>query len=214
MTDIHPLTLEQAARRLGVATRTMQRYVEAYDKHGDRSKGFDAIKVATQRGRGYTWRFRLDTDTTARPHPDAPTTPVLDASTSAPDASVAHALVDTSGGQGEALHLVLAALGETRRESADLAYRLGVSETERDELRRRVEIAEAELSRRREEEADAAALFHRRIEQKHRNRAGMQAAQDAPGAAAGASADDPRPAPSAGLWARVRRLFGGGGGRG
>jgi hypothetical protein len=68
MTDTHPLTLEQAARRLGVATRTMQRYADAYDKHGDRSKGFDAVKVATQRGRGYVWRFRLDANTPATPH--------------------------------------------------------------------------------------------------------------------------------------------------
>ncbi len=147
MTDTHPLTLEQAARRLGVATRTMQRYVEAYDKHGDRSKGFDAIKVATQRGRGYTWRFRLDTDTTAPPHPDASGTPVLDVSSSAPDASVAQALVDASGGQQQALQLVLAALGEARRENADLAYRLGVNEAERAELGRRAKAAEAELDR-------------------------------------------------------------------
>ncbi len=134
MTDSHPLTLEQAARRLGVATRTMQRYVEAYDKHDDRSKGFDAVKVATQRGRGYVWRFRLDADTTAPPHHDASSNAAAGASPDAPGASVAQALVDASGGQHEALQLVLAALGEARRESADLAYRLGVSETERDRL--------------------------------------------------------------------------------
>ena len=81
------------------------------------------------------------------------------------------------------------------------------------ELRRRAEVAEAELSRRREEEAGAAALLHRRIEQEHRNRAGMQAAQDGPGASGGAAPADPNPEPSAGFWARLRRVFGGGGGR-
>lgn len=185
MTDSHPLTLEQAARRLGVATRTMQRYVEAYDKHDDRSKGFDAVKVATQRGRGYVWRFRLGADTTAPPHHDALATALLDASPAATGAPVAHALVDASGDQHEALQLVLAALGEARRESAELAYRLGVSETERDELRRRAEQVEAERDR----------------------LAAVQAAQDGPGALGGASADDSSAAPPAGFWARVRRRW-------
>ena len=42
-----------------------------------------------------------------------------------------------------------------------------------------------------------------------RDRLAAQAAQDAPGASEGASADNPRSGSSAGLWARVRRVFGG-----
>jgi len=182
MTDSHPLTLEQAARRLGVATRTMQRYVEAYDKHDDRSKGFDAVKVATQRGRGYVWRFRLDADTTAPPHHDASSNAAAGASGDAPGASVAQALVDASGGQHEALQLVLAALGEARRESADLAYRLGVSETERDELRRRAEQAETERDR----------------------LVAAQAAPEAPGAPEGAAAAQ---GDARGVWVRLARWW-------
>ena len=55
------------------------------------------------------------------------------------------------------------------------------------ELRRRAEAAEAERDR----------------------LAAARAAQDAPGAPKGVSADDPSTEPAAGLWARVRRLFGG-----
>jgi hypothetical protein len=40
---------------------------------------------------------------------------------------------------------------------------------------------------------------------------GAQTTQDGPGAPAGASPDDASPAPSAGLWARLRRVFGSGG---
>ena len=58
------------------------------------------------------------------------------------------------------------------------------------ELRRRAEAAEAERDR----------------------LVAAQAAQDAPGAPGGASADDPSPEPAAGFWARVRRVFGGVGG--
>ena len=54
-----------------------------------------------------------------------------------------------------------------------------------DELRRRAEVAEAERDR----------------------LAAARAAQDAPGAPKGVSADDPSPEPSAGLWARVRRWW-------
>ena len=72
------------------------------------------------------------------------------------------------------------------------------------ELRRRAESAEAELSHRREEEAEAAALFRRRIEQEHRNRAGMQDAQDGPGAQ-----EVPFEAQAAahGVWGRLRRWW-------
>ena len=54
------------------------------------------------------------------------------------------------------------------------------------ELRRRAEAAEAERDR----------------------LAAAQAAQDGAGATPGASAADPSPAPAAGFWARVRRVFG------
>ena len=103
------------------------------------------------------------------------------------------------------------------------AERIGRLEAERDgvsaqlaakdetiaELRRRAEAAEAELSSRNEKEAEAAALFRRRIEQEHRNRAGMQDAQDGPGAPGGASPDNAGGTLPAGFWARVRRAFGG-----
>ena len=72
------------------------------------------------------------------------------------------------------------------------------------ELRRRAEAAEAELSRRREEEADAAALFRQRVEQEHRNRAGMQDAQDGPGATERPSMGESAPA---GVWGRLRRWW-------
>ncbi len=98
---------------------------------------------------------------------------------------------------------LIARMGELERENGRL-------QAERDDLRRRAEVAEAEVSRRREEEAGAAALLRRRIEQERKNREGMQGAQDGPGAPEGASADKPGGAPSAGLWARVRRVFGGG----
>ncbi len=185
MTDTHPLTLEQAARRLGVATRTMQRYVDAYDKQGDRSKGFDAVKVATQRGRGYVWRFRFDTDA-----PDAtPVDAVVDASRDASGATVVRALVDASGSQGGALHMVLVALGEARRESGDLAYRLGVSETERQRLK-----AERDQLR-----AEVEALRHQ---------AAPPPSSAAPTPSAATATPD-APAPAGGLWARLRRVFGG-----
>ncbi len=113
--EVCPLTIEQAAQRLGVATRTMQRYVEAYDKMDDRSKGFDAIKVATQRGRGYVWRFRFTADTPATTPLDVPPDASAVALGDAPDAPDAYALVDATGSSTEALRMVLVALGEARQ---------------------------------------------------------------------------------------------------
>jgi len=57
-----------------------------------------------------------------------------------------------------------------------------------DELRHRAEVAEAARDR----------------------RTAAQAAPNAPGATAALTPDNPSAAPSAGLWARVRRVFGGG----
>ncbi len=66
------------------------------------------------------------------------------------------------------------------------------------ELRRRAEMAEP-LSTRLEAES-----FRQR-----NNQGPPQSAQDGPGALEAPTPDDPGGAPAAGLWARVRRLFGG-----
>lgn len=70
MTGRRGLTLPEAAARLGVSSRTMQRYLKAY-LGGDTSRGFVASRVSTQRGHGYEWRFTFGPDAT----PDAPSQP-------------------------------------------------------------------------------------------------------------------------------------------
>ena len=73
------------------------------------------------------------------------------------------------------------------RESLERTYQgqLAAKDETIAELRRRAEVAEAERDR----------------------LAAAQAAQEGPGATAGVSADDPSPAPSAGLWARLVRWW-------
>ena len=66
-------------------------------------------------------------------------------------------------------------------------------------------------------QAETIAELRRRAEAAEADRdrlAAAQAAQDGAGASGGVSADDPSTEPSADFWARVRRVFGGGGGRG
>jgi len=79
-------------------------------------------------------------------------------------------------------------LGELEREHGRLEATSAAKDETIAELRRRAEIAEAERDR-----LQAA-----------------QAAQDGPGAPAAPTPDNPTAAPSAGFWARVRRVFGGG----
>lgn len=65
------LTMTEAATRLGVSPRTMQRYVRAW-KEGDRSRGFDVTTVATQRGKGFEYRITFDADTAPDASPQLP----------------------------------------------------------------------------------------------------------------------------------------------
>jgi len=89
-------------------------------------------------------------------------------------------------------------------EQTRLAQGLGQVKAERDELRRRAEVAEAELARRREEEVRAAELLRRRNEQERLNRGRMQAAQEGPGTSE-APAEAQGAAPN--VWGRVRRWW-------
>jgi len=101
--------------------------------------------------------------------------------------TASHAAIAATVQHAQAEALVQQLLAPFIAEQTRLAEELGQVKAERDDLRRRAEQAEAERDR-----LTAA-----------------QAASDAPGTAEGASADDPSGAPSAGLWARVRRVFGG-----
>jgi hypothetical protein len=61
-----------------------------------------------------------------------------------------------------------------------------------DELRRRAEVAEAELLRRREADADAGALYQRRVDQERHNQARME---------------EPLEEPPLSAWARLGRWW-------
>jgi hypothetical protein len=68
---------QEAARHLGVSKRTMQRYIDAYWKQDDRTKGFVVTKLHVNRGHGYEWRIHFPGDDSGDTPADTPadTTP-------------------------------------------------------------------------------------------------------------------------------------------
>jgi hypothetical protein len=102
-----------------------------------------------------------------------------------------HAAITATAQHAQAEALVQRLLAPFIAEQTRLAEELGQVKAERDELRRRAEVAEAERDRL------AAAQA-------------AQAAQDSPGAPEALTPDNPDRAPAAGFWARVRRACGGG----
>lgn len=130
MTGRQGLTLAEAADALGVSPRTMQRYVQAYNK-GDRSRGFVATRVMTQRGKGYEYRIDLDAATPADTSPAPPRDVAVTTDASTPP--------DATGATTEARELVAAllrALDDQQREVEGWARRYGRLEAEVESLRR------------------------------------------------------------------------------
>ena len=87
------------------------------------------------------------------------------------------------------------------------AERIGRLEAEQESISARLAAKDEIIGAKDELIADLRAEFHRRAE---RDRlAAAPAAPAAPGPMAGLGADKPSPEPPAGLWARLRRVFGG-----
>lgn len=117
------LDTKQAAARLGVSERTMQRYIDKYWQKGDRTKGFVVTKLHVNRGHGYEWRIHFPGNDSPDTTPDAPaetTPPPADVSDAlaVPDATAPATapLVDGMADRELAV-LALRALDEVRREN-------------------------------------------------------------------------------------------------
>ncbi len=93
----------------------------------------------------------------------------------------------------------IAELGTVREELGQVKAERDAKDATIVELRRRAALAEAELLRHR----DGGALSRQRDAER------AQAAPASPGAPEALTPDDPSGVPAAGLWARVRRVFGG-----
>jgi hypothetical protein len=199
-TATEPIPLTLAARSAGIPARTLRNWIASG-------------KLAAIRGqRGWLIRpgdiaqiaAMIDSHAASENMADgmadelaaelaAPT--AADAGGAATTAS--HAAITATPQSAQAEALVQRLLAPFIAEQTRLAEELGQVKAERDaqdativELRRRAALAEAELLRHRDDRA--------------------QAAPAAPGATAAPTPDNPSGVPTAGFWARVRRVFGGG----
>jgi hypothetical protein len=185
-TATEPIPLTLAARSAGIPARTLRNWIASG-------------KLAAIRGqRGWLVRLGDITQIAAMLDNQAANEKMADglaAELAAPaqedpdDAAIAanHTAMAATDHRTQGEALVQQILAPFIAEQTRLAEELGQVKAERDELRRRAEQAEAERDR----------------------LVAAQLAQDAPGAQEGASADNPSGAPSAGFWARVRRVCGG-----
>ena len=198
-----PIPLPLAARLAGVPARTLRNWVSTGKLAAIRGqRGWlvrlgDIEQIAAMIG-SHAATSGMAAGMAAEVADEVAATVEDDRERAAIAASVTAIAATERQAQGEAL--IQQIIAPFVAEQTRLAEALGRVQAERDtqaetiaELRRRAEVAEAELSRRRDKER-------------------AQAAQEGAGAPKGASADAPSPEPSTGFWARLRRLFGGGGG--
>lgn len=195
-------SVAEVARILGISERGVRDRIE--------QGTLDAVKPEGQRG----WRILLPPEAVVDAVAPTASSGIPSGSAAVGDAVVTPALVEAAiqrtGQQYTAdLRVMLAELREVYEgQIAAKDAALAAKDETIAELRRRAEVAESALAQRREEEARTVELVRRRNEQERLNRERAQAAQDGPGATEGASADNPSDVPSAGFWARVRRVFG------